>query len=231
MDDISGVRDLSNLMKLNQLPAADTIEKITETMTPANRLRSRYMEAFIREFAVMTASNFFQFYTTPMRLAILGPNAIVAEDFDFDPGSLVPDYVADEDFGDAGSVSQAALNRGPLPRVDRARHFLRYFTFHIAPASLLASSEIERKLLYLSLARAGLIDHWTLLDTLGVDNVGEPPQGARTITERLMAEQESGLGMNISATGRKASGQSMPRLRSEERRGGKECRSRGSPNT
>jgi hypothetical protein len=100
--------------------------------------------------------------------------------------------------------------------VDRARHFLRYFTFHIAPASLLASSEIERKLLYLSLARAGLIDHWTLLDTLGVDNVGEPPQGARTITERLMAEQESGLGMNISPTGRKASGQTMPRMVTKE---------------
>jgi hypothetical protein len=216
MDDISGVRDLSNLMKLNQLPAADTIEKITETMTPANRLRSRYMEAFIREFAVMTASNFFQFYTTPMRLAILGPNAIVAEDFDFDPGSLVPDYVADTDFGDAGTVTQMALNRGPLARVDRATHFLRYFTFHIAPASLLASSEIERKLLYLSLARAGLIDHWTLLETLGVDNVGEPPQGARTITERLQAEQQEGLGMNISPTGRKASGQTMPRMVTKE---------------
>lgn len=216
MDDISGVRDLSNLMKLNQLPAADTIEKITESMTPANRLRSRYMEAFIREFAMMTASNFFQFYTMPMRLAILGPQAIVSEDFDFDPGTLVPDYVADEDFGASGNVTMDALKRGPTPRVDRATHFLRYFTFHIAPASLLASSEIERKLLYLSLSRAGLVDHWTLLEVMGIDNVGEAPTGAKTITERLVAEAEMGLGMNISPTGRKASGQTMPRMTMKE---------------
>ncbi len=216
MDDISGVKDLASLMKLNQLPAADTIEKITESMTPANRLRSRYMEAFIREFAVMTASNFFQFYTLPMRLAILGPNAVIADDYDFDPGTLVPDYVHDEDFGGAGEVTLEALSRGPRPRVDRATHFLRYFTFHIAPASLLASSEIERKLLYLSLSRAGLIDHWTLLEVMGVDNVGDPPSGAKTITERLVAEADMGLGMNISPTGRKASGQTMPRQVTKE---------------
>lgn len=216
MDDISGVRDMSSLMKLNQLPAADTIEKITETMTPANRLRSRYMEAFIREFAVMTASNFFQFYTMPMRLAILGPNAVVSEDFDFDPGTLVPDYVHDEDFGNTGNVTQEAIRRGPRDRADRASAFLRYFTFHIAPASLLSSSEVERKLLYLSLSRAGLIDHWTLLEVLGVDNVGEPPSGAKTITERLMAESEMGMGMNISPTGRKATGQTMPRVVTKE---------------
>lgn len=213
MDNLSGVRDMSNLMKLNQLPAADTIEKIIETMTPANRLRSRYMEAFIREFAIMTASNFFQFYTLPMRIAVLGPRAMTPEDFDFDPGNLIPDFVHDEDFaGTTGALTAEAVNRGPRSRVDRASHFLRYFTFHIAPASLLASSEIERKLLYLSLSRAGLIDHWTLLEVLGIPNVGDAPQGANNITQRLAAEAEMGMGMSISPTGRKASGQTMPRM-------------------
>ena len=216
MDDISGVRDLSNLMKLNQLPAANTIEKITESMTPSNRLRSRYMEAFVREFAMMSMSNFFQFYTTPMRLAVLGPGAIVPEDFDFDPGDLIPDYVHDDDFGGAGGPTMDAMARGPLPRADRASHFMRYFAFHIAPASLLASSEIERKLLYLSLSRAGLIDHWTLLEVMGISNVGEPPEGASTITERLAVEAEMGLGMSISPTGRKATGQTMPRMTMKE---------------
>ncbi len=216
MDDISGVRDLSNLMKLNQLPAANTIEKITESMTPSNRLRSRYMEAFVREFAMMSMSNFFQFYTTPMRLAILGPNAVVADDFDFDPGNMIPDYVHDDDFTTSGAISMEAMSRGPLPKVDRASHFMRYFAFHIAPASLLASSEIERKLLYLSLSRAGLIDHWTLLEVMGISNVGDPPNGAKTITERLAVEAEMGMGMNISPTGRKASGQTMPRMTMKE---------------
>jgi len=73
------------------------------------------------------------------------------------------------------------------------------------PGSLLAASEIQRKLMYLQLSRAGLIDHWTLLDVLGVPNVGTPPSGANTITERLMEEMNMGLGMNESTVGRKAS--------------------------
>jgi hypothetical protein len=71
-------------------------------------------------------------------------------------------------------------------------------------------------MLYLSLSRAGLIDHWTLMDILGIPNVGTPPAGANTITDRLMAEQNMGLGMQVSPTGRKASGQTMPRMTMKE---------------
>jgi hypothetical protein len=93
---------------------------------------------------------------------------------------------------------------------------MRHLSFDVAPGSLLAASQIESKMMYLQLARAGLIDHWTLLEKLEVPNVGLPPSGADTITERLQAEQQMGLGMAISATGRKASGQSAPRMTVKE---------------
>jgi hypothetical protein len=198
------------------MPSADSIEQIMESMSLSWRLRSRTIEVFVREFALQMAYNFAQFYTLPRRLTILGGEGITPQDFDFDPGSMVPDFVDPQDFEDAGHVSKEALDRGPLPRYDRAREFLRQFSFHIAPGSLLAASEIQRKLLYLQLARAGLLDRWTLLDTLGVPNVGNPPSGASTITDRLMAEQEMGLSMSANPAGRKASGQTMPRLVTKE---------------
>jgi hypothetical protein len=216
MKELAGVSDVQNMAKLGQLPSADTVERILEAMTPAIRQRSRVLESFMREFAMMVASNFAQFYTLPQRLAILGPDGLTAEDFDFDPGTLIPDYVHDEDYTSKGELRGEALVRGPRPRRDRTRAFLRYFTYHVAPGSLLASSEIERKLMYLQLARAGLVDHWTLLETIGIPNVGNPPEGATTITARLIAEQAMNLGMAVSAAGRKASGQDLPRLKMQE---------------
>jgi len=216
MDSISGVRDMSQMMRLNQIPSASTIEKVSETMSPTVRGRSRAIEAFMREFGMMTAYNFAQFYDLPKRYTILGPDGVTREDFDFDPGSMIPDFVHKEDFDHRGVPTASALMRGPMPRYERAREFLRQFTYHVAPGSLLAASEIEEQLKYLQLSRAGLIDHWTLLDKMGVPNVGEPPSGATTITDRLLAEQGMGLGLNVSSVGRKATAQTQPRVVTKE---------------
>lgn len=212
MDTLSGNRDLAQLMQLNQLPGADTIEKITEAMTASVQARSRALEAYMREFATMLAYNFAQFYNVGRRIVILGTSGVTEDDFDFDPGSIVPAFIHQEDFKD-GQPTASAIARGPRPRYDRTREFMRQFTFHIAPGSLLASSEIQDKLLYLQLARAGLLDRWTLLEKLGVPNVGEPPDGATTITDRLQAEAQMGLGADVNPVGRKASAQTMPKMK------------------
>lgn len=212
MNVLSGVSDLSQLSKLGQLPEAETVEKIMGTMSASIRLRSRVIENFMREFAQMLAYNFTQFYTLPQRLAILGERGMTPEDFDFDPGNLIPDYVHDSDMDPiTGVPTREAVERGPRPKQDRAKAFLQQFAYNVAPNSLLNSSEIERKLLYLQLSRAGLVDHWTLLEQLDIPNVGQPPAGADTITERLLAEQNMGIGMSVSPAGRKATGQKMPR--------------------
>lgn len=214
--ELSGSQDISNLMKLNQMPSPDTVEQLLQAMSLSWRMRSRTIEVFMREYAMMLAYNFAQFYTMPRRLTILGASGVTKEDFDLDRGTMVPDFVDEEDYNDDGSIRKESLMRGPLPRYDRSKNFLNQFSFHIAPGSLLAASEIQRKLLYLQLSRAGLIDHWTLLDVLGIPNVGTAPAGADTITDRLLQEQQMGLGMNISPTGRKATGQSMPRMVTKE---------------
>jgi len=195
MDTISGVRDMSQLMRLNQLPGADTIEKLTESMSPSVRGRSRSMEAFIREFAKMLAYNFAQFDTTPMRLAMFGPDGITPEDMEtYDPGTFIPDFVHPGDYNSRGMLTAEAMARGPLPRMDRAKAFMEQFTFHVAPGSLLASSEIERKLMYLQLASRGMVDKQTLLEVLGIPNV---PQ----ILSRLQEEQAQMAMMQAGAQG------------------------------
>ncbi len=214
IQELSGSADMRQLMKLNQLPSDDSISRLIESMSMAVQARSRALEAYIREFATIVAFNFFQFYTEPMWLETLGPYAVTPDWFDFDPGTFLPDFIHRGDFGRNGQPTQEALDRGPMPRMDRSKEMMRNLAFHVAPGSLLAASEIEQKLLYLQLSRAGLIDHWTLLEKLRVPNVGDAPAG--NITERLKAEQAMGLNMNNSSVGRKASGQTMPRMTTKE---------------
>lgn len=206
MQELSGTVDLKNMNNLNQIPSSETIEKMIESMSPAVRLRSRVQECFMREFAMITAMNMFQFRTVAERIAILGPaQGLTFEDFDYDPQTLIPDML---------NMGLAAADGKPLPRYIRAKKFITYFSFQIAPGSLLEASNVTRKLLYIQLMRAGLIDHWTLLEILGVPNVGNPPDGANTITERLQAEQQMGIGAAVSPVGRHASAQQMPTMKS-----------------
>jgi hypothetical protein len=202
IDKLSGVRDLTQLMQLGQIPSTETIEKILESMSPAIRMRSRMLEASLREFAMITLSNIFQFYSVEQRVAILGMQGITFEDFDMDPGNVIPAFMRMED----------ESSKEPRPAIIRAREFLHQFTYDVAPGSLLSASEVTKKLLYIQLFRAGVIDIWTLAEILGIPNYGNPPEDATTITKRLIAMQNMGLQPNISPTGRKASGETMPKM-------------------
>lgn len=206
METLSGVRDISKIATLNQIPASETIERMMEAMTPLVRMRSRVIEATMREFAMMTFSNFCQFYTLPKRLALLGPAGMTFEDFDTDPGTLIPDHIE--------GVSDDAT------REERARAMLRMFSYHVAPGSLLSASEISSKLMYVQLARMGYLDPITLLEKLDIPNIGaaDAPEG---IIPRLQWAAQSGIGMAVSpagasAAGRKATGQEMPRIKISE---------------
>ena len=67
-------------------------------------------------------------------------------------------------------------------------------------------------MMYMALARAGVIDIATLLEKLNVPNIGLPPDIPSGIIARLQWQQENGIGMAVSPEGRKASAQSSPRM-------------------
>jgi hypothetical protein len=194
MDNQAGTPGLQSLMSLQQMPGEDTIEKMQEAMSPALRLKGRLLEYFLREVGEMVKSNFFQFYTMPRRVAILGEPGIAFTDFDFDPGSLVPAMHPE----DPGYTQLLDKSR---PKAERAQWMHKQFTFTITPNSLLASSQMSRKMMYLQLRQMQLVDRWTLYDVLEVPNGGVPPGGAKDITDRMMAEQMLFMSQQIQAQG------------------------------
>lgn len=224
MDELSGTATMKMFSQLGQIPSTETIDKIAESMTPLVRARSRSMEVFIREFAMMLASMFMQFYPLELRLRLLGADGMTFEDWDYAPGDLMPDYIDDDDYEyidvDSGNdgktrvprVKQEALDRGPSAEHIRNREFLRFFDFDVTPGSLLDAATITKKLLYLQLARMGLVDHWTLCEVLMIPNVGKPPSWATDITKRLQAEKIMGLGIMASTVGRAPTAQTMPQM-------------------
>jgi hypothetical protein len=262
--DLSGTANLTQLLQLRQLPSDDTIEKFHEALTPEIRSEARNVEAFLRDLAEIIKVNYFQFLPNAKRVAILGDGGEALQDFDYDPGTLVPSLKP----GDQGYVPE--LDGDLTSRDERARFFHKSFVFVVAPNSVLALNAQENKLMRLQLARMGYYDFWSLHETLGTPNVGAPPaiplpplnpippeqiqqllaqaqadpafaaQLAQkytidpvsgqvmeiripvSITERLIAQAQLGIGMTESPAGRKASGQEPPKQQEKsDGKGGK----------
>jgi hypothetical protein len=173
MDEISGVRGLQQLAQLKQMPSADTLEKYMDALSPLLRLRARSIEVSLGEMAEMLKVCFFQYYDTDRRMQILGPDGVSLEDFDYDPGNLVPSHVP-------GNT-----------REERASAHHRNFTFSVAPNSFLNVSHTTQKMFVLQLLRANLMDPWTAWDAFDLPNVGQAP--AETIPERMVAARKLGL--------------------------------------
>lgn len=189
----SGSLDLTNLARVRQIPSDATIEAIQQAMTPVTRLRSRILEAVLREAAEMVKFGFLQFYDVRRRVSLLGPGGLTFEDFDFDPGIMTPD----EDF---------------MPGEDRVKRAIAHaqeFGFYITPNSLLEMALIPKKVLYLQLRRMGDIDHKSLLEMLEVPNI-------QKVDERLGSEIDQKIAMmqemQAGTAGRKPTAQRMPRL-------------------
>lgn len=242
-DNLAGTANLQALLQLRQSPAAETIQKYLDAMTPEMRDESRQIEFFLREMAEMVKVNFFQFYSAERRMLMLGDAGATLQDFDFDPGSMVPAMRPSED----GYVAELDSE---IPRDSRAQYFHKLFTFWVSPQSILAMNAMERKLTYVQLARMGYMDFWSTMEMLEIPNVGAPPpiplpvpgkegelqtdpmtgqpivdmmtgqpvpltelRVPQTITERLQAQSMLGIGMTESPVGRKATGQEAPQIK------------------
>jgi hypothetical protein len=225
MEKLAGTVDISSLMNLKQLPSNSTVESIMNAMTPALRARSRVMEAFLRSVAMQFAYNYAQFTPLSDRIAELGVGGITLDDFDFDAGTLIPDYIHNEDFTlqddengqKVTTISPEALTRGPRPRWERAQELLRRLVFKVNPGSLLNSAQMERTLIYFQLTRAGIMDPITLMEQLNIPNIGveKLPDDVRTVLERIQWCMSIGLMMNVNAAGRKSSGQEPPQVQQQ----------------
>lgn len=194
MDNLSGVANLQSLMQLNQAPAADSIEKMQEALSPILRTKSRLLEVFLREIGEMVKSGIFQFYTTNRRVNMIGDVGISMHEFDYDPGSLVPAMIASH----AGYMPELDAR---LPSSTRAQAHMRHFTFQITPNSLLGLSQLSRKLTYMQLYKMQLMDPWSLGACMEIPNFGTPPPGIDTVIDRIQHAKDIGLMLSTNPVG------------------------------
>lgn len=198
MDELAGIRNLTSILGLNQLPEGETIDKLLAAMTPEVRARSRSLETYQTEIGTMMAYNIPEFYDEPRVFEILGEDGLTAELYDFDPGTLVPAYT-NGDYAPRGRAGEAYYDpeTGTVverrrtdvdlrPRWQRARESMRQYRFKVEPGSLMESASTSKRMLYLMLRSKKDIDRYTLLEELNVPNIGSRPAG--TIQQRLDAE-------------------------------------------
>lgn len=168
--DLTGTANLSALLQLRQLPSADTIQKYYEALTPEIRYEARQIEAFMRDLGEITKTNYFQFMSKAHRVAILGDQGIALEDFDYDPGTLVPAMKE----SDPGYIKE--LDANLTTRDQRAQWISKQFIFTVAPNSILAINSTERKMTVTQQATMGYVDFWTYHEVMQTPNVGAPPK-------------------------------------------------------
>jgi len=170
MHDLTGDSSLDALQAAaaNQSFDPESIEAWMNAMSPEMKLEGRQVELCLREIAEMQRANIFQWYDQKRRITILGDAGQTLQDFDYDPGNLIPAMTP----GQKGYLPELDSNQDQL---DRAQFFLKLFTFYLTPNSLLALNANAEKMKYVMLFRAGVMDIWTLAERLEIANYGDPP--------------------------------------------------------
>lgn len=182
-DRMSGFLDPNRLMGKRQAPGGETIEQMRDSMNTFTRLESRYMEAFLRDAGYIALSNVFQFYTAKQRLKVLGQDGLVWEDFDYDPGTMVP--------ADAPSSD----------------HFKNFY-LEIQQGSMRGDTRDKDKQVAIALARMQLISKkelWRKLEISNADQVGEELAEEMGLMAEAQASQGQGRTPRLSRSQRNGS--------------------------
>lgn len=188
--ELIGSNDLLSVTKAGQIPSGDTIEKLEQLAGPIATDYARSMEEALRKLGDMFKSLVFEFYTARRRFHLLGPGGLTMEDYDFDPGQLVPSSLP-------GTT-----------RAEKARSHMENFSFQIVPGSVYQQTQASRKLMILQLARLGLpISPYTIMEMFEIPNPGKPPNPVGTEVEKWKAWKEEELGVMIDSQMRMAQAQ------------------------
>jgi hypothetical protein len=175
MKEILGLPDLQALQRASQIPSSDSIEKFFSEAGAIVTDYSRSMDKPIYELADMNRFYFYQFYTLVDRIKILGKDGVSEQDFDFNPGTLIPSSLPNEPkrnpstglIDDAYGIYQST-------DVERAKKHINNFRTSINPTSLHQITHMQRKLLYMQATKLNplLVDPETLANMLDIENWG-----------------------------------------------------------
>jgi hypothetical protein len=171
---LMGTRDIQAIAKARQLPAGDSLEKMMELAGPIVTDMSRNMERSMRDLGEMVKGDFMQYYDLKRRVQILGRDGVTEEDFDYDPGNMIPSHLPDEIARiELKQMLPDAPSRASI--VERAKAHINSCYFHITPNSLHQITQLTRKLLNIQLFKAGFpIDPWWVAESMDIPDFGDP---------------------------------------------------------
>jgi hypothetical protein len=138
----SGTVDAQGMADKNQVPSGEVWEQVRDAAGTVHRLDARHIEPFMREAGTQFVSNIFQYFSRSQRMYMLGKDGLTWEDFDYDPGTMVPWYSPKEE------------------------HWRR-FPVRVTPGSTLGSARDREKQLAVSLFRLQGTSRKDMLRTLG----------------------------------------------------------------
>jgi hypothetical protein len=173
IDYITGVQDLSAIAKAQQIPGADTLEKLLEMAGPIVQDMIRAVEEPLTFLGELRKGYYFQFYTYPRILQLtnrLGESA----DYDYMPDLLIP----------------AIRGENLKTRNDRAKLYLHDFYYAVTQSGINELNRMTAKLFYLQLQKLGFpISWWSIAKVSQIPNFGPEPEGTNNELERYVAQQ------------------------------------------
>lgn len=190
MDYQMGVGQMKELAKAKIALKDDSLQSALENAGPIVKSIGRDMERAMRDLAEMFKFLVIQYKTTPQLLQILGKDGITPENFDYEPGNLVPSHLPGE------QTSKPSI----YSRRERAKYLADHIPFFITPNTLHEIVQMQQKMIYLQLWRSPNqfpIDPWTIAEVLRLGNFGDKPDGGNTILERYVKWQEMQLRMKM----------------------------------
>ena len=98
MKQSSGASAIGDALGKKQVPAGDSLEKITFAKNTPIRLMGRSIEYFLDDIGQQWCADSLQFYDAARRMELLGPAGLAKEDIDDKPGSLIPEGIDSESF-------------------------------------------------------------------------------------------------------------------------------------
>lgn len=181
MDYISGVRDLVAVAKAQQIPGADTLEKLLEMAGPIVQDLVRQVEEPLRQLGEWRKAYYFQFYTTERMITITGPDG-VPEDVQYAPDTLMPWY---------RQYTPEQIRLAALRSLDD-------FKYRVTESGINEIHRMTTKLFYLQLMKEGFpISWWTFARIAQIPNFGPVPEGTNNELERYIAQQRIQIDLEV----------------------------------
>ena len=158
----------------------DDFQKLIEADGPIVRDITRNTEGSLARVGYQSKYIFLQWYDTKRVMEYVGPDGVTRSTIDYDPNSLVPSHLPDED----------PKNPSIYSRNYRARNFAGNLHFYLTPHSAHELTQMSHKLMLIQLRKAGIqIDSRTIAESCDISNFGNQPEG-NTVWDRYWAEQE-----------------------------------------